>query len=376
MEDFKLEVYFAKYEFVARHLLCCSDAESLSLKDLLALGDEECLNLWENLWLGYTETKGLPLLRKEVSSIYDNVDIESITCFAGAEEGIFCLFQSFISEADHVIVVTPCYQSLLSVVQSICSVSVLDLDADNDWCLDLDALEKLIVPGKTKMIVVNFPHNPTGCLFSKEMQFQLVQLADRFGIYIFSDEVYRGLQSNPDDLLPPMASIYSKGISLGVISKTLGFAGLRIGWIFSHDSLVIDSVSKYKHYLSICNSAPSEILALIALRNRTVIHSRNQEIVDSNLKILSLFLEKHKDIFSLVIPKGGCCGFMKYLGDRMSVDELADILANKYGVLILPDSMYPGSQKSYEQYFRIGFGRSNFPEALDIFEKACIDLLK
>jgi len=161
LPTFRLEEFFAKYEFTAPYLLCCSDAESLKQSELLKLADDECLSLWENLSLGYTEVPGLPLLREELKKLY-NISSDQITTFSGAEDAIYCSFNALINEGDHVITFAPCYQSLDDIPKGLrADVTQLCLKEENQWLLDLNELEDVLRPN-TKLIVLNFPHNPSG----------------------------------------------------------------------------------------------------------------------------------------------------------------------------------------------------------------------
>ena len=160
------------------------------------------------------------------------------------------------------------------------------------------------------------------------------------------------------------------------MSKSYGLAGLRIGWIACSDRDVLSSISGNKHYLSICNSASSEILALIALRNSFDLVKRNKTIINRNLELVDQFMLKHSNIFEWSRPKGSCCGFVKVKLSDIEVDILADTLVNQFGILILPGSNFPCADHDEEykrqisRYFRIGFGRLNFPLALEKFELA------
>jgi aspartate/methionine/tyrosine aminotransferase len=147
------------------------------------------------------------------------------------------------------------------------------------------------------------------------------------------------------------------------MSKAFGLAGLRVGWIVTQDKDLLHQAEIAKHYTSICNSAPSEVLSLIALRNKDAVLGRNIEIVDKNLGLLDDFFDRHGDGFSWVRPQGGCVGFVHYKAPR-PIDELVEALVHKQGVLLMPSRIYhfPGN------YFRIGFGRKNMPEALVRFE--------
>jgi aspartate/methionine/tyrosine aminotransferase len=126
--SFKLEEYMGKYEFTAPYLLCCSDAETISMKSLLEMTNEEDLEIWNSLSLGYTEVAGLPVLRKQVcESIYPNLTPDNILCFVGAEEGIFCALNILCKPDDHVVVLTPCYQSVLTIPKS-CTNDVTEVE--------------------------------------------------------------------------------------------------------------------------------------------------------------------------------------------------------------------------------------------------------
>lgn len=189
MNIFKLEEYLAKYEFSAKYLLCCSDAESFAMSEIISMADEQERDLWNNLRLGYTEAHGLPALRATVAQrLYPGLEAENILMFAGAEEGIFCALSTLIEEHDHVVVLTPCYQSLLEIPKSKCSeVTEIELKEENDWRIDLGAITSAIKPN-TKCIVINFPHNPTGQVIEEEELQALIEICEQSGIWLFSDE--------------------------------------------------------------------------------------------------------------------------------------------------------------------------------------------
>ncbi|HEX2987741.1 MAG TPA: aminotransferase class I/II-fold pyridoxal phosphate-dependent enzyme, partial [Chloroflexota bacterium] len=256
LHEFKLERYFARWEFDAPYLLCCSDLEGYRLDDLLALADDESRELWHNLALGYTESAGHPLLRAEIARLYDGVSPEEILTFAGAEEAIFVLMNVLLGQGDHAVAVWPAYQSLHEVARAAgAEVTLLPLEESNGWALDLNALRRAMRPN-TRLIVVNFPHNPTGYLPDSATFSALLELAEESGATLFSDEVYRLLEFDPAYRLPAAVDRSRRAVSLGVMSKAFGLAGLRIGWVASHDHDLLARMAAYKDYTSICNSAP------------------------------------------------------------------------------------------------------------------------
>lgn len=358
---FKLEDYLSTREFRAPYMLCASDAETHSMTELLNMADDESANLWNKLTLNYTEPYGLPILLKEIAGLYgDAINLENILSFAGAEEAIYCACHALLSEIDHAIVITPCYQSLESIPSSLCDVTKIQLRHEDGWRLDLDKVKEAIKPN-TKLLLINYPHNPTGALLTKEEQAALINLARAHNIWIFSDEVYRMLELSEQDRLPMMVDQYEKGLSLGVMSKAFGLAGLRVGWIAFQSKDILQKMSGLKHYLSICNSAPSEVLSLIALRNKDKILDRNLGIMKNNILLLDLFFEDYAHMVEWVRPKGGCIGFPK-LKAPISAYDFSEDLLNAKGVVTLPHTVYDFE----ENHFRVGFGRKNMPAALQL----------
>ena len=268
--------------------------------------------------------------------------------------------QALLKEGDHVIVLTPCYQSLEDLPHHFgARVTAVRLQEENMWQMDINAIEDALTPS-TRLIIINFPHNPTGAVLTDDQASALIDLARKRGIYIFSDEVFRLLGPSSTTWGLPIAVRYERGVSLGVMSKAFGLAGLRVGWIVTQDKDLLHQAQIAKHYTSICNSAPSEVLSLIALRSKDAVLDRNIEIVDKNLGLLLTTFSTHMAIAShRVRPQGGCVGFVHYKAHR-PIDELAEALVHKQGVLLMPSRIYdfPGN------YFRIGFGRKNMPVAI------------
>lgn len=362
---FKLEKYFDKYEFNTPYLLCASDNEPLTLKELLALADEESLELWENLQLGYTPVSGHPLLRKEIAKLYQNIKHKDIGTFSGAEEALFASMNMIVRPGDHVIVPSPCYQSLRTLPKELgADVSLLPMkERGGGWFFELDELIQLIRP-ETRLVVINFPHNPTGVHIDQETLEQIIDHTRKVGAYLLSDEVYRFSEHKQTASLPAAADLYEKAVSIGVMSKTFGFAGMRIGWIATQDDELLASCLDFKCYLSLCNSAPSEILAIMALRAKEKIIERNLNIIRTNIDLLDRFFTKYTKWFAWKKPTAGSTAFPKLLAS-VPINSFAEDLVEREGVLLLPGTVYdiPGN------YFRLGFGRKDLPEALNRLER-------
>ncbi|HTF45960.1 MAG TPA: aminotransferase class I/II-fold pyridoxal phosphate-dependent enzyme [Pseudonocardia sp.] len=364
LPDFRLETYFSRWEFAARYHLTASDAQTMSLGELLELADDDGRDRWESLTLGYTETYGLPALREAIASTYDQVSAADVLCFAGAEEGIYLAMRTLLEPGDHVVVVTPNYQAAETLPMSVCEVSGVALRPEDGWALDVDEIEARLRP-TTRMVSVNFPNNPTGAVPDAETWRRLAALCDERGIALFSDEVYRGLERPPRTPLPQATDLSPTALSVNVMSKAYGLPGLRIGWIACRDRAVLDRLERAKHYTSICNSAPSEILALIALRSRQRILERNRRIVAENIPVFDAFFAKFAELFEWEPPRGGCVCFPRYLGPD-GVEAMCTELVEREGVLLLPASVYRSAlTPTPTDRFRIGVGRRDPGAALD-----------
>jgi len=362
LPPFKLERYFAKYEFQTEYLLCTSDSESMPIADLLAM-EKDAAEKFQQVWLGYTESQGSLALRREIGKLYETIQPKEILVHAGAEEAIFIFMFAAFNEYDHVIVHSPGYQSLTEVARAAgCDVSPWQAREENGWSLDLDELRHLMRTN-TKAIILNTPHNPTGYLMSRADYEAVHKFAQERQLMLFSDEVYRESEYDPATRLPAACDLGDHAISLGVTSKTYGLAGLRIGWIATKNKKIYEKMASLKDYTTICSSAPSEFLAEVAMRNRAKLAERNIGIIKNNLAVIDDLFVRYSDLFSWVRPQAGSMGFPRLL--KGNVEEFCDKLVKKAGVLLLPGSMYDDSRN----HFRLGLGRKNLSQAVGKLEE-------
>lgn len=369
-EPFRLERFFAQHEFSARRLLCSSDCETRTVGELLELepGFEERLL---GLRLGYTETRGAPELREAIAARYaaptaGGPGPGGVIVHAGAEEAILNLAVALIGPGDHVVANRPAYQSLAELPRwRGAAVSPWELREEGGrWSLEPEELGRLLGP-KTRLVVLNAPHNPTGALPTLEEYEAVVELCRRAGAFLLVDEVYRGLERDPARRLPAACEIYEKGISLNVLSKVPGLAGLRIGWLATREAEVLEAVAAFKDYNTICSSGPSEILALLALRHFEELAGRNARLCAANLALFEAFVARHPDFVALTPPEGGSICFPRLAGRAErdfegDAEAMALALLAEKGVLLAPGRLFGHDGR----YWRLGFGRADFPQGL------------
>jgi aspartate/methionine/tyrosine aminotransferase len=357
-DRFELERYFSRHEFSARFLLASSDCESLPMAELLSWADDECRELWQSLRLGYTESPGLPLLRREIAALYEGIVADEVLEIV-PEEGIFLTMNALLEPGDHVISTWPGYQSLYSLAETIgCDVTYWRPDEAQGWRFDPAAVRDALRPA-TRLIVVNFPHNPTGYLPPREDFEEVLAIARDAGVPVFSDEMYRWLEQDPGERLPSAVERYDRAVSLCGLSKTFALPGLRVGWLATRDADVLSRVAALKDFTTICGSAPGEVLALVALRNAARLIARSLALTSSNLDRLDEFFATRTEVFSWVRPRAGSIGLAR-LHRPEGAHEFCRRLVEEAGVLLAPSTVFGFG----DEHVRFGFGRANLPEAV------------
>jgi aspartate/methionine/tyrosine aminotransferase len=359
IEPFLLERYFALYEFKAKYLLSSSDCESLQMAELVEMASPESRDMWARLKLGYTESQGHPRLREAVAGLYAQVPPENVL-IAAPEELIFIAMQTLLEAGDQVIAIWPAYQSLHELGRSKdCQVTRWEVRLGGaGWTLDLDELKRNI-NAHTRMIIINFPHNPTGFLPKVADLQAIIELARDHGLYLFSDEMYRLLEQDPARRLPAVCDLYEKGISLSGLSKTFSLPGLRIGWLATQQKDLLERWITYHDYTTICNSAPSEILAIMALQGQERIIRQNLGIIRDNIVAVEALFSRHPRNFAWFPPEAGSVAFPQWKG-KGSVEQFCQDLLDAEGVMVVPGNLF-GIQGNH---FRLGLGRRNLPEGL------------
>jgi aspartate/methionine/tyrosine aminotransferase len=358
IKPFALERYFAKHEFRARYLLSCSDCEALQMSDLVAMADDELTEMWHNLKLHYTETPGHPMLRNEVAALYEGVAPDDVLVVI-PEEGIFLLMNTLLESGDHVVVTYPAYQSLYEIARSVgCEVSEWTPVEEQGWKFEIDGLRKVLRP-TTKLVVVNFPHNPTGSVPTEDEYREIVAAVAENGAYLLSDEMYRYLEVEPGSTLPAGCELYERAFSLFGLSKSFGLPGLRIGWLAGRDRAALQRMSGFKDYTSICNSAPSEILAIMAMRNRKQIVASQCQRVRANVEVLDSFFAEFADLFYWNRPIGGSVCLPR-MQTKEGTRAFCERLVEEAGIMLVPSSMFGFGN----DHVRVGFGRQNLPEVV------------
>jgi len=350
VRPFGVERWFSRYEFTVGVNIAESCIKPLSLKEIADIAGPAFLEEFEGLTFGYTDGSGDPALRRAVASMYEGATEDNVLVTVGAIEANFLAFNALIQPGDEVISVFPAYQQLYEVPEAAGAVvKRWVLRRENRFAPDLDELRRLITP-RTKMIVINFPHNPTGVALSPELLEEICGIACERGILLHSDEVYRGLRLDGG---PPSPSAwdYRRGgvVVVGSMSKAFGLSGARIGWIVASPE-IIRRCAELRDYVSICPAKAGEVVARAVLENRVKVMERNRWIALENYGILREWLRENEEFVGAVLPFEGVVAF-PWLRFPMPSEEFCEGLVREHDVLVVP-----GSRFETEGHFRVGFG--------------------
>jgi aspartate/methionine/tyrosine aminotransferase len=313
--------------------------------------------------LAYTESSGHPLLKDEIRKLHSTIVVDEINVMV-PEEAIFIAMNCVLEKGDHIICTFPGYQSLYEIAEALgCNVSKWQPDYKKGWQFDVDKLKALIQPD-TKLVVINFPHNPTGATITESELKEIIEICKRNSTLLFSDEMYRYLEYKAEDRLPSACDLYENAISLFGMSKSFALPGLRIGWLCCKNSKLMKEIGEFKDYTTICNNAPGEILSIIALQNKEQILKRNLRIISENLKLLNSFFNKHHKLFNWQAPAAGPISFPE-LNANIPVSQFCKKLFDQEETMLLPATVY-GIEGNY---FRIGFARKDMKDGLHQLER-------
>ena len=366
--NFATEHFFAKYEFTTPYQLCNSDCETISVDELLSMADVPLADFGK-LSLGYTESLGNLPLRESIAASYKYISAEDVIFLGSPIEGIYLAARAILEAGDEVIALSPAYDALVNMFEH-----VVGADRVRKWCfkpgasqweLDFDELESLI-NDRTRLIVVNFPHNPTGFLPSKAQLDQLVNSVYLHNLYLFCDEMYFDLAHYGTPSIPSVAELNPRTVVLSGLSKTYGLPGLRSGWLIVQDKALRDEIINWKFYTSICPPAPTVFLTFAALKVKNQLRDRSLAQIEANLKLADDFFTRWPILFTWRRPLAGSTALVEM--HVPSVEAFAEKMAGEAGVLIQPATTLGWDDK----HFRLGLGRAAFGVALQKFEEYLI----
>ena len=325
--------------------LASSTGPPWTVRDLLGWMTPEEKRLFEESPAVYSAATGTPMLRQAVAHVH-GVTSQDVQIVTGASEAFLILFFLAAEPGANVVLPFPLYPPVPVEARLFgLEPRFYHLRREHGFTIDLDEVKKL-VDDKTKFVLVNSPHNPTGAVLSNAQMRELHDFTVDRGVHFVSDEVYHPIYHRDQT---DSAAVLPHAIVLGSFSKSLSLSGLRLGWIIDRDRARQQQYADARGYFTISNSPLTEQLALVALRQRQTILERTSRVVTANLQLLDQFFAEWKDELGWVRPGGGmiCFPWLKRGGDARTfcraVAERGTLLA-------------PGDCFQMAEHFRLGFG--------------------
>jgi capreomycidine synthase len=344
-----LEYWLRDYYFTAEIDISCSGVENFSFGEIRQLFNITPDDL-DAIVLRDSRTLGGPELRTAIGNRFANGDAERVMATNGSSEAIYLIMHSLLEPGDEVVVLDPAYQQLFSLAESIgCQMKRWRLRFENSFRPDFGEARHLIGP-QTRMVVVNFPHNPTGSSLTPAEQDELIELADGAGAYLVWDAAFAELTYDGQPL-PDPGERYDRSITLGTLSKAYGLPGLRVGWCLAAPE-VLERLVRLRDYTTLALSPLIEHVATRAIENGDVLVKPRLAQARHNLELLVEWAGRHREFVSMVRPQGGVSVFMR-VHNVADIEDFCRQLADNYGVLLVP-----GTSFGNPNHIRLGFGCS------------------
>jgi aspartate/methionine/tyrosine aminotransferase len=358
LKPFLLDAWLDQYEHNIEFNLAASTGPNWTVNDILALADDETRHRFLNHELTYGRPAGADSLRRAIAEM-QGVPVEAVQIVTGASEALVALMWLAAEPGANVIIPLPGFTTFSALPESLgLETRFYRVRRENGFRIDPDEIMRL-ADSKTKLVLINSPHNPTGTTIADDEMEALHDFTARRGIQLVSDEVYHpiyhGTRTQSAARLPH-ATVISD------LSKAFSIPGARTGWMIEHDPKRRQQYWTARAYFSISNSTSGEILSEIAIRNRDAVLGKTQDIASRNLKLLDLFMAEHRDVLGWIPPRGGMTAF-PWLVSGEDARPFCKSAAEQ-GILLAPGDCF-----DTPSHFRLGFAAAgdNFSQALDRF---------
>jgi len=356
LKPFLLDMWLDKYEHSTEFNLAASTGPVWTVNQLLALDGDSARERFLEQKLVYGHPAGSDALRAAIADMHD-VNPESVQVTTGASEALLVLMWLAAEPGANVILPRPGFATFSVLPESLgLETRFYSVRKENEFRIDIDEIKKM-TDTRTKLILVNSPHNPTGTTISDEEMDNLHEFTSARGIQLISDEVYHpifhGRATRSAARLPHATVIHD-------FSKAFPLAGVRTGWMIEHDAKRRQQYWNARAFFSVSNSTAGEVLAEIAMRKRAVVLKRTQEAASRNLEILDRFMAEHRETLGWIPPRGGMTAF-PWLVSGENSRRFCEAAAER-GIVLAPGDCF-----DVPAHFRLGFAASeeDFPRALD-----------
>jgi aspartate/methionine/tyrosine aminotransferase len=355
-KPFLLDTWLDQYEHGIEFNLAASTGPKWTVDEVLALADEEMRHRFLHHHLVYSRPAGADSLREAIAEM-QQVEVDAVQVVTGASEALVALMWLAAEPGANVIIPMPGFTTFSALPESLgLETRFYRVARENGFRIDIDEIKHL-ADARTKLILVNSPHNPTGTTISDDDMVALHAFTADRGIQLISDEVYHPIyhgEKTRSAARLPHATVISD------LSKAFSIPGARTGWMIEHDAKRRQQCWTARAYFSICNSTTGEILSEIAIRNHKVVLGKTQEVTSRNLRLLDRFMQDHRNVLGWIPPKGGMTAF-PWLQSGQDARPFCQV-ATTLGLLFAPGDCFDAPA-----HFRLGFAAAGdkFARALE-----------
>ncbi|HTF07828.1 MAG TPA: capreomycidine synthase, partial [Asanoa sp.] len=346
----RLEAWMRDYYHNVDHDIGSSGVRDLSMAEFGRLCGFDLADL-DPMVFHDSESYGGGALRAALADRWTGGDVSRLMVTHGSSEAIYLVMHLALEPGDEVVVVDPAYQQLHDIAAwRGCRITRWPLDVRGGFAADLVRLRELAA-SRPRMIVVNFPHNPTGVSITPAEQQELVAIAAEAGAWLVWDHAFGELTYSAAPL--PLPAWYDKCIAFGTFSKSYGLAGLRVGWCLAPPELLA-RMALLRDYIALYVSPVLEFFAEQAVRHADRIVALQREHAAANLGLLRDWAASVPDLVRFRAPDGGVTAFVEFL-DQPDVVRSCRRLAEEHRVLLVPGACFGDA---YADFGRLGFGGS------------------
>ncbi len=349
-QPFNMERYMSAYEQDVQYNLSESGVHPMLLSELLELKNGSLDELLATD-INYAHANGRPELRENIARMYEGATADNVLVTVGAIEANYNSLRTVLNKSDEVVIQLPNYMQIWGVAKNHdYSIKTFSLLEEKDWAPDLDTLENMVT-GKTKLIAICNPNNPTGRIFREDEMDAIIRIADKAGAWILADEVYAGVEQKTDEQTPSFYGRYDKVLAVGSMSKAYGLPGLRTGWVVGPRDM-IDQIWARHEYNTLSATMLSNKLAALALSEevRPIIRQRARDYVRKGFPILEEWMSKQNGNLRCVPPDAAAIAFIKYDLDINSTDLVIKLIKEQSVMII------PGDHFGLDGFLRVSYG--------------------
>jgi len=313
------------------------------------------------------------MLKQEIIDLhtYKGFTTKNVLFTNGTYEANFLTMSEAVDSGDEIVLIRPCWYQFAAYnieekqyyyccggMHPNSKVHLLTEQEDRNWRYDIEGLKE-VVNSKTTLIVVNSPSNPTGNVTNIDEMKAICEIAEDYGAYVLHDEIYRGTEWDKPFSSPQAVNMYDKAVATNSLSKSLGFDGLRVGWLATRDTKLLERTRAVNEWLhmgqsgAISNLQLEVALACLERKKYMELLEYGRKLGRASWDVVEEWMTAHKEMFNWQKPMAAFLSFPSYNLDIDSWEFCERLAKEPYST-----AMIPGIAYGMEKHLRLGVGRA------------------